>query len=345
MYKYFRQLYSVQSTGVAKVFPGLNGAKGLLVLLVVITHCLPHSMALFFLYFFHMPLFMGISGFLLKESSFENGYNGYFIKNFHRLILPWLIASVIFIPISLHGFDFSKLEWADLIYPYYHLWYIPSYILGSVICYGIFRKKIPYFLMLIILGAYTVVWYNYFRDPHPAISPKQLSPWYIGDKRFYSYLLFFILGFGFRNEYIKLRPSPTILLSAMGCSFITIFYGMYHHFNNFILVWFYLAFNIALLIFILIYIAPQNWLQQKLFLVINKNSLGIYLFHPLVIYFFFSFILKDPDPDNHHISNIQGLGISVAIVMLTMGLLWVLKKNSHTNKYLLGNINMTANAR
>ena len=39
-----------------KNYPALNSVKAILIVLIIITHSLPESMTLYFLYMFHMPV-------------------------------------------------------------------------------------------------------------------------------------------------------------------------------------------------------------------------------------------------------------------------------------------------
>src|SRR3954447_7397427 len=96
-----KKLYLPQENTVTDTYPGLNAAKGLLIIMVIFTHCLPNSMLLFFNYYFHMPVFMAISGFLLKKSVFRNGLRNYLEKVLHRLVVPWLLACCIYLPFQL----------------------------------------------------------------------------------------------------------------------------------------------------------------------------------------------------------------------------------------------------
>lgn len=100
MIKYLSRLKIVEEAYTAKVFPGLNAVKGILIMLVIYTHSLPNGMLLYFNYFFHMPVFLAVSGYLLKRSAFKFGIFHYLQRLFHRLIIPWLIATVCYFPFS-----------------------------------------------------------------------------------------------------------------------------------------------------------------------------------------------------------------------------------------------------
>ena len=143
MSNYIQQLYSAKNIRDSKVYPGLNAAKGILILLVILTHALPDGMILYFLYFFHMPVFLSISGYLLKESAFKDGISKYLGKLIYRLIIPWIMASFLYLYFSLGNRHLSEITLTDFLYPFYHLWYVPAYVLGALLCYFVSNYKIP----------------------------------------------------------------------------------------------------------------------------------------------------------------------------------------------------------
>ena len=76
MLKYAQSLYYYRAEGINTTvnnYPAINSVKAMLIVMIIITHSLPESMTLYFMYLFHMPVFLGISGFLLKESVFKKG--------------------------------------------------------------------------------------------------------------------------------------------------------------------------------------------------------------------------------------------------------------------------------
>jgi fucose 4-O-acetylase-like acetyltransferase len=330
MRKYLQQIYST-NRGIVKIYPGLNGAKGLLILLVVITHCLPPSMALYFLYFFHMPLFMSISGFLLKQSAFQNGLLAYLKKIFHRLIIPWIIAWIIYLPFALNGRSVATLSIYDVIHPYYHLWYIPSYLIGALICFSIYKWKVPVSAMLIISALITISWYVIYRDKQDI----QLPLYWLGDKRFYAYLFFFITGYCLRNGLFRFYPSPTWLFSGIALSLGLIVYFVFTHKADTLVAIPYIVFNFSLVLFVLLYVAPQQWLQNKALKYINDQSLAVYLYHPVIIYFILGFL---KDQSRQSLNNFSGVGLGVLTMILVLIFTWIVKKWNVSDKYLFGNL-------
>ena len=316
-----------------KMYPGLNGAKGLLIVMVVFAHCLPPSTMLYFMYFFHMPLFMAISGFLLKQAAFKNGYMAYMKRLWHRLILPWIAATLIFMPLRFSQDHNVRLQFADIIYPYYHLWYIPSYLIGATICYAIIKQKIPAWIVLLATAIITIVWYNVYRDT--PLSVTELPLYWLGDKRMVAYLFFFILAFCIRNKLAQINISSIQLIIIKALTIAALVFLVLKRSSSIYIVWPFMLFNTCLVLYILMYIAPKNYLQNKWFLLINKQSLGLYLYHPLIIAGVYRVLYNK---GQHHVSNLQASGIFVVVLLLTMGLVWLLKGWEVTNRYVLGNI-------
>lgn len=331
MIKYLRQLYVVDDFVNTKIYPGLNATKGILIMLVIFTHSLPNGMILYFNYFFHMPVFLAVSGFLIKESAFKHGLLKYLQRLTHRLVIPWIIASICYLPLSLNGKPLADINLTDFIYPFFHLWYVPAYIFGAILCYAVTKFRIPPLPVLMITAAFTVLWYIYFRDNKLPVEEQAL--YYFGDKRVYSYLFFFFLGFSLRNGLVKFYPSPLILLFLVSMASVACVVFVYRHIPSTIIVIPYMFFNISLVLFILLYAAPQNWFQHKLILLINKQSLGIYLYHPMIIFLIYRIM---GDPDKERVSNLEGLGVGLSTLIIVLVLIKLIQKWGFTNRYLLG---------
>lgn len=320
-----------ETTTIKKEYPGLNSAKGLLIFMVVLTHCLPESMPSYFMFLFHMPLFLSIGGFLLKQKAFENGFSAFVKRLTVRLIIPWASAMLIYLPLHLQNHSLSSISVADLLYPFYHLWYIPAYFFGSLVCFAICRYRIPVRSVLAVSGFVTLVWYIYYREsPHP---PSELPLYWAGDKRFYAYLFFFVTGFALRNGLLNLHRMPWLLVCLIGFSFCLLIAFVFLHAPDHYAAVPYLVFNFCLAIFTLQYIAPLRLFQHKLWLTLNRQSLGVYLYHPLFVFAVYNFL---GDPEKKHVTKLEGVGIGLVVVALVLASIWCLQKSKLTNKYLLG---------
>ena len=114
-----------------------DAAKGVLIILVIIGHVLlgslSENLSREIIYFFHMPLFLGISGFFTKRKLIESSFSQIIKKLKNRLILPFLIAFIFFTVLFLLSQNELNLRglFRQIIYPYYHLWYIPCLLYTS----------------------------------------------------------------------------------------------------------------------------------------------------------------------------------------------------------------------
>lgn len=116
-----------------------------------------------------------------------------------------------------------------------------------------------------------------------------------GEKRLFSYLFLFVLGFVLRNKMIPLKFQLTPRLLTIVLSFILIVFWVYKRKSGWMMVWPYKLFNSALVLFIMLIIATNNWLQNKLFLLFKRNSLGIYLYYPLSHSSIYIFLLQNKE--------------------------------------------------
>ena len=332
MRSFFQKIFQSKPEANQTIYPGLNAAKGMLSLSIVLTHCLPPSMMLFFLYLFHMPLFLAISGFLLQEKAFENGYKYYIVKKWHKLVIPWLIASVMILPFRFADNTLPHIGFADIVYPYFHLWFIPAYIVSASVCYFISRNKIFKWPVIFITAVFTAVWYYMYRDTD--VPSHTLPLFWLGDKRIFAYIFFFVMGCSLRNGWVKIKFTAFQLLLLLGIAFGMLAYFLANKFSSSYFITPYLIFNTSLLFLILIFVGPFNYFQHKVLLIINKHSLGIYLYHPIIIFSIFILI-------NHKaqtkISHVSAVGVFILSILLSLGLVCLLKKWKFTNTYFLGN--------
>lgn len=333
MLKFIQQFKTLQSAELASYSPGLNTMKALLVLIVIFGHAINIYSNLQIVYFFHMPLFLSISGFLVKKSAFDEGIFSYFKKLTNRAIIPWIIAFCVFIPVLFFNRSIATFSFKDILYPYYHLWYIPAYLVAVIFCFFTLKFKIPSWLVLIFTALVTSYWFITYRNN--SLQPEQLPLYFLGDKRIYGYILFFYLGFAIKNKIINFRPNALVLISLIGIAVITILAFIFKHLPEFTLLIPYLICNICLVFFIVIYTSSQNWTDNKFLEFLNNQSLGIYLYHPLFIFMAYEW-LQNPERDKT--STMEAIVIFVISTFLSTVLVWLFTQFEITNKYVLGNI-------
>ncbi|MEG0097754.1 MAG: acyltransferase family protein [Citrobacter sp.] len=201
----------------------IDNLKGLLITLVVIGHFIEPLLAkstvakqlYWFVYLFHMPLFVAISGycsqaFLIKEEK---------EKIITHLLLPYIILQIIYT--SLEAM-LSGGEWNPaLLTPNYTLWYLFSLF--------IWRLIFPYWMMLrwplitaIVAGL--------------LINLDNNADGFLSISRIFVFLPFFIVGalahqkkfnFNFKFTYRSRLLAIIVILSAIALSIYGVYYNAY----------------------------------------------------------------------------------------------------------------------
>lgn len=124
-----------------KYYKSLDFVKGILIILVILGHILRgtlnETLSRYFIYSFHMPIFIIISGFLLNYEKFLYKKK-FFIRDFiNRIFIPYIIANIVYsiginmkLLLNNNFIIFFENFFKNIIYSYYHLWYIQG-----IICY------------------------------------------------------------------------------------------------------------------------------------------------------------------------------------------------------------------
>lgn len=183
--------------------------KGVLVVLVLIGHfvlgSLEESYIRSFIYFFHMPVFLGITGYFISSSTVNDSIIGILKKYKNRLIIPTLLAFVFC------SFFYSGFSFRTLIYPYYHLWYIPAifiYIFFLKYLAQVYKFRILLGISVICFILCTIYFETYFHWEY-----NKGILWYLGDKRFYYFFSYFGLGFFLKIKKVDIPYS--IIISSI----------------------------------------------------------------------------------------------------------------------------------
>lgn len=109
--------------------------KGLLIILVILGHILQGSLEesifRYTIYSFHMPLFIGISGFLFNANKVVDFNFIALIKRYlYRIIIPWTLAIAVYFLLS--SIESRSVTITGIVkafaFPYYHLWFIPGFL-------------------------------------------------------------------------------------------------------------------------------------------------------------------------------------------------------------------------
>jgi fucose 4-O-acetylase-like acetyltransferase len=258
--------------------------KGSLILLVIIGHVLPGSADSGIrgaIYFFHMPLFLGVTGYFVRRKFLDGGLVNILKKYQWRMIMPYLLAfsaySLYALFTAWQGEGVSiKTVLGLILYPYYHLWYIPAVIIFVIYTLIAYRNNTLLTLVLVLSSLLAIGWYCYA----DLLEAKYGMLKFIGDKRFYYYYAFFLLGYLMADRSLSLSGWLTLPLVVLAG-------GLSYYLADATLAdataWF--VFNVALLFLLVGWCKHINMQSENLIVKMGQVSLPIYLWHvmPIII--------------------------------------------------------------
>jgi fucose 4-O-acetylase-like acetyltransferase len=288
----------------AKFYNGLSLLKGILMIFVIWGHLIPKGVygdiTAFLIYSFHMPLFLGLSGYLINSKFIElSNYKELWSKYAKKVLLFWGLAWIIY-GLMEHFVMGRFYSVQDVIYflffPGMHLWYIPALLFYINLLY-LFKKmgwhdwKILFFsFALAILSVYNFEYVHVWTDWYQTIP----GDFYLNYRP--QYFFFFMLGYSIKK--FKLEKSTAAYLKLMlplliGMRVITFYLPAL---NREFYTWDFYLLNIVLIVLIFPYFNQNELFERKLkisklFRIIYKpimwlgiNSLHIYLWHALAKY-------------------------------------------------------------
>lgn len=336
--------------------PYLDIIKAILILLVIIGHSIQYGSGstylekqLFFnnylfkfIYSFHMPLFIMISGYLSYNSLNKNSLKETFISKFKSLIIPLFFWSII--PFIINLEFYSIIESLKLFIAVFstNLWFLWSLFYINILVKlinkyfkdNIFIYILSFLITFILPNTFVIKYFNI-----------QFS--------LYSFLYFYFLIGYFYKKYnledklnklfnIKTLIINTIIFILLLIPFSTndyIYVSGINIIGNykqlFIDLYRYLlgllgSIELLLLIKLLLPKIKDN-LKDKL-LYLGKNTLGIYIISSIIHPYLLPIITKD-------LANINYLFIfieSIIILIISIIIIELIKKNKFLSKYLLG---------
>ena len=238
-----------------------------------------------FIYSFHMPLFIAVSGMVYGYciddlNKYDNSIQ--FIKNkFTRLIIPFLFWGILYVAPIMTFFKFTEDSYIKycingilLMNNTRHLWYIAVLFEIFIICSLVKKvlQKRNYILHIFIFLILLVI--AIFSYKLPVILQLQ---------NLCFYLLFFYLGYLFNRYYDKLYNIINNPFFIIGMALILL---LMFRFGNRVLIIIVAVAGSLSLIGITTYFSDK-FLKNKIVSKANKNGFGIYLLHPMIIYILF----------------------------------------------------------
>lgn len=237
------------------------------------------------IYLFHMPLFVFISGaiysFNLNQQRKYRDFSCFFKKKFKRLIIPYLFWGIFFVTPVMVGFKFTNLSIAQYVFGCIlmggdsrHLWYLWTLFLLFCI-FGVFQKykKIVRSVCIILVFLLSCALYYI----------TGLGPFW----NVFYYGIFFSFGYLFDlyknviDNYSAGRVAPIIL------TFVLLSTGLFGR-NN--VAW-NIVYALSGIVFSYLFVKKAKTLFNCMnkWTILKKDSFGIYLIHPMLIYVIFYF--------------------------------------------------------
>lgn len=266
-----------------------------------------------FIYSFHMPLFICVSGavfsFCVNKRNKYKEFDVFVLKKIKRLMIPYFVFGIFWVTpvmyiLKLTDKNPKNYIWNNIILSFdaRHLWFLWTLFFIFVLFWCAFQylnsEKANIFLgMLLFLIA--------------LISNNVPQIFQIQNICYYSF--FFWVGYMFdkKKEQIDQFLQKKKWLLVLEWAFIS--FVVLYTYNR--------ALNLITAIFGMLFlyqiaqIIGKNISELRLYKVIEKNSMGIYLFHPMIIYMLFYYFKKNCN-NYPIISSIIIFGISTLLSLL-----------------------------
>lgn len=341
---------------------GIDLLKGVLIIFVFLSHILPgeirESFGRYLIYSFHMPVFIGISGYLLNLEGFQYNIKKIAKRLFSRLILPWCLVVFLYNFYNNHGHIIIK----DLVYcffwAYYHLWYVTAYIFYYLITIAIWKisewllKKYSHYRMLLlflIAGIISIM--SKFLLWDKIISQGMIYKAFDFAEHDFKpyYYIFFVVGVWLRYFYeckkkekeaeFSLLPLNTVITDYEKINFSALAIGCVMTFAGVVVLFFqdltaleYLAgYAWGILFLILLIRISENgkFPRSKVLEFIGKNSYPIYLYHAFIVVKFGDIFVKN---------DVRHYLLQFALFAVLCIGVYFLKKIKIVDRYIFGNL-------
>jgi len=175
-----------------------DATKGFLIILVIMGHVLlgsiSENLGREVIYFFHMPIFLAITGYFTKRTLINKSIAEILLKYKYRMILPFIYAFAFYTTLALirihisEGLEIKHFTYR-ILYPFYHLWYVPAVIIFAFYTKSLERIGCKTSALIVSCFFFLTI---IFEGLEPNISD---SIWYesLGDKRFYYFFYILLL--------------------------------------------------------------------------------------------------------------------------------------------------------
>lgn len=306
--------------------------KGVLIILVIVGHVALGSLDKNWLrsviYFFHMPLFLAVTGYFIKPSLLNLSAKDIVKKYQTRLIVPFLLAAVIYYALMAYQQSLTAvLKTIVPFYPYYHLWYVPAVLIFIFYLKFLYKKNRALLYGLSLLFVIATIYFE-------AHVQWQLSEhfiyYWLGDKRFYYFFSYFAFGFLLSIHQEKLSNWQVYFIALL-CVSLGVFYWTD---NVYVLGLGKFLANMSIIALVIYLCQKQKMPISPLLVKIGKVSLTIYLWHVFILLLLQNVLLQ-----KLALSANRYYGISAVVFMVFVALvIYFEDKNAIINRLFYGKV-------
>ncbi|MCH2191806.1 MAG: acyltransferase [Gammaproteobacteria bacterium] len=307
---------------------GIDYLRGWLIVFVIVGHIVLGSIhsnwIRYSIYAFHMPLFIGLTGYLINPETLRGSSWLDLARNYWwRMLFPFAFAYAFFTGVLVwHAFEEQRITVGLLISyihtPYYHLWFIPTMLLW-VLAYRVTLKvRLPLMLAMLIAMAVSLYWASVPKTDQHAILGMLTS------KKVFYFFSFFLFGAWLRSESsiafraaIERAKFPLVLVSL---TLAGVYLSQIGNSANILKGPAWWGFN-CLLIAIAIPWSKKltlntNWVNSTI-VSMGRISLPIYLWHVLPL-----FVLKGLDVHQSHVTTYYSVSILTSLAITALLIKW-----------------------
>jgi len=304
--------------------------KGALIIAVIAGHILQgrlsQSFFRFLIYSFHMPVFFAISGYLFNYSLQGSLSTKNLMKKYYnRLIQPWLVAWVTYFVLEVHDSLTIESVTDSLIFPYYHLWYVPTLIVFIVVLNLCVTCSVAPAILLSVSALLVIPC-----EVMLSLEGSTGLPGFVKDFcNVYKphYFIFFLTGF-FITRFPDLKHYTARFMAAGAAGLVWRIVSFWGNDISALSIDFYVL-NIALIVVLLLNLDRIRLKKIAMIKWIGKNSLPIYLWHVIVI-------MGCKSLDVQHIGTFHWYLFTVTLSCLFISSVYVASKISWFDSILFG---------
>lgn len=279
-------------------YVGIDSLRGWLIVLVMLGHLVlgsvDENIIRYSIYAFHMPLFIGLTGYLINADSLRNNtIVATLMRYWWRVLLPFAFAYFFFTAtLAIHAFEegriSAKLLLSFVVTPYYHLWFIPTLVLWVLAFATLLKLRVSRFYALLFFLSLSLIWASLPSAEQWPFLAALLS------KKVIYFFSFFLFGAWLRTAgskklrtlFSQFKILPMVVITACaGLYLINIGVD-----KSLFKAGAWLILNLALITLLIDSATSKPSVKSSIITAIGRNSLPIYLWHVVPM-----FILKGFD--------------------------------------------------